>query len=488
MLFDEKGNLLAKAKECFDPYFSQKEGFAEQQPELYWQKLCSACQSLKAERKDIWENLAGMSVTCMRDVSICVDENQHPLRPCILWLDRRKAKCESKLPAKTRFIFKLAGMTSIAEKLRKECKSNWIRENEPEIWQKTHKYIQLSAFLTYKLCGKLRDGFANTIGHIPFDYRKKDWMGPHHFQAPVCNIERDKLYPLVNPSELFGEVTAEAAKESGIPEGLALFAAGSDKGCETLGTGSIYAYTANVSFGTTATIQVTTQKYVEPITFLPAYPAVYPHRYNPEVMVTRGYWMLTWFVKEFLKKDPCDCYEQELDKQIENIPPCCEGLYVEPYWGASMRYPESRGAIIGFTESHTMLHVYRAMIEGISFSLYKGLLSIEKKSGVKIKRVSVSGGGARSDTVCQITADIFGLPVVRAQTYETSGLGAAICAFAGLGVYKDCDEAMQNMVRITKEFRPNPDNHALYKDFYDRVYADSFKKLKPIFRSMKNHE
>jgi sugar (pentulose or hexulose) kinase len=481
MLFDEKGVLIGKAKEVFEPYFSVQEGFAEQEPSLYWERLCAATQSLKKDYPDVWETISAVSVTSMRDVGICLDKDKKPLRPCILWMDRRKAKCEYKLPLKSRLIFKISGMDDVIRKNQIECKSNWIRENEPEIWDKTDKYVQLSTYITYLLCGRLMDSVASTIGHIPFNYKAKKWMGPNHFQMPVLQLDQSKLYELVDPGTEFGKITAEAAAATGIREGLPLIAAGSDKGCETLGTGSIAPNTASLSFGTTATIQITTEKYVEPITFLPAYPAVYPNRYNPEIMVVRGYWMLTWFLKEFLNKSPSEGYERVLDKQLKTVPPCCEGLFAQPYWGACLRYPESKGALIGFCESHTMLHVYRALIEGIGFALYDGMLSLQKKSGTKVTKLAVSGGGARSDEVCQMTADMFGLPVVRVQTYETSGLGAAICAFAGLGVYRDFDEAMRNMVHVTDEFRPNPEVHAIYKSFYNNVYRKSYKRLQPIF-------
>lgn len=488
MLFDEKGNLLSKVKECFEPYFSPEEGYCEQRPELYWEKLCAATNKLKEQCADIWDTIIGVTVTTMRDVGICVDKDIKPLRPCILWMDRRKAKCEKKLPFKSRLFFKISGMDDVIKKNRVDCKSNWIKENEPEIWQKTEKFLQLSTYLIYKLSGNVKDSVASMIGHIPFNYKAKKWMPKNHFQYPVFDIEPEKLFDIVEPGTELGKISAEASRESGIKEGLPLIASGSDKGCETLGVGAISPETASISFGTGATIQITTPKYVEPITFLPAYPAVYPGRYNPEIMVPRGYWMLTWFIKEFLGKDPCACYEKTLDKQLDTVPPCCEGLFVVPLWGAALNRPEGKGAMVGFSESHTAIHVYRAIIEGINFELYKGMLSLEKKSGTKIQKIMVSGGGSQSDEVCQMTANLFGRPVVRVQTYETSGLGAAMCAFAGLGVYKDCDEAVKNMVRETDKFIPDPKAHKIYSDFYNKVYKKSYKRLQPTLFSIKKYQ
>lgn len=479
MLFNERGDLVGKAKECFEPYFSRGAGLCEQEPELYWEKFCDASKKLKAENPALWDNIIGVSVTSIRDTGICVDENVKPLRPCIMWLDQRLARCEKKLPLLTRVLLGVSGMTDAARKSRKEAKCNWIKENEPEIWEKTDKFLQYGAYINYKLTGEIRDSAASTIGHIPFDYRHKKWMSEKHFQRPLFNIEQRMLYPIVEPGSLLGKVSAGAALETGIPQGLPVIAAGSDKGCETLGAGAVYGDGANISFGTTATIQITTDKYVEPELFAPAYPAVYPGKFNPEIMAYRGYWMMKWFMKEFCGGNKA-LTEKELDKLLPTVPAGCGGLIVEPYWSPTLKKTEARGAILGFDSRHTLIHIYRAIIEGINFFLMKGLLGMEKKAHTKIKYLTVSGGGSSSDEICKITADMFGLPVRRVQTYETSGLGAAICAFVGLGSFPDYHSALKRMVRTTDEFFPDPVRRAEYARIYKEVYDKIYKRIKPL--------
>ena len=289
----------------------------------------------------------------------------------------------------------------------------------------------------------------------------------------------------VEPGTVLGKVTAEASRETGIPEGLPVVAAGSDKGCETVGTGAIYNDVASISFGTTATIQLTTEEYVEPEKFLPAYPAVYPGKYNPETIVYRGYWMLRWFLDEFARRQGEELTEKDFDKMLPEIPAGSDGLTVEPYWSPSLKRAEALGAILGFRERHTVFHIYRAIIEGINFALLEGLKCMEKRAKTKVERVTVSGGGAQSDEVCQITADMFGVPVFRVQTYETSGLGAAICTFVGLGVYPDYDAAIHNMVKISKVFKPSKEIAARYARIYNKVYAPAYGRVKPIYKRIK---
>ena len=484
MIFDERGNLIDKEKVQFSPYFSECEGYAEQYAEVYWDSFCAASKGLRARNEGLWQNIIGVAVTTMRDVGICLDENMQPLRPCIMWLDRREAKCKKMLPFKSRFLFSLSGMRETVEKNMRDCRLNWIQENEPEIWARTKKFVLYSAYINYLLTGELKDSVASTIGHIPLDYKKKKWMKRNHLQrACFGKLTDDMLYPIVEAGEILGHITRAAAESTGIPAGLPVIAAGSDKGCETIGTGTTALDVASLSFGTTSTLQLTTDHYVEPYPFLPAYPSVYPGRYNPEIIVYRGYWMVTWFINEFLKRDEQDSStpEHDLDEAMSKIPPCCDGLYAEPFWSPTLKRPEAKGALIGFNETHTKIHIYRALLEGIDFALLDGLKGLEAKTGVKVKRLMVSGGGAQSDVVCQMTADLFGIPVVRCSTFETSGLGAAICAFVGLKCFAGYDEAIAAMVHHQQTFEPDPQRHEIYRHFYETVYAPSYRTIKPLF-------
>ena len=487
MLFDENGVLIDKVREKFEPYFSLQKGYAEQHAELYWAKLCSACKTLKERNSDIWDSVIGVTVTTMRDVGICVDKDMKPLRPALLWLDRREADFDfKKLPLRSRFCFNVAGMRDAVEKHARECRCVWIQQNEPEIWKYTYKYLQCSTWLNYRLTGEVVDSVASMIGHIPFNYKKKRWMSRGNIQRPVFgDFGFDKLFPLVEPGAVIGKVSAAAAEETGIKEGTPVVASGSDKGSETLGTGAVDGETASISFGTTATVQFTTERYVEPDKFLPAYPAVYPGRYNPETIVYRGYWMLTWFLNEFARRQGEELTEKDFDRMLPTIPPGSDGLTVEPYWSPSLKRTEALGAIVGFRERHTVFHIYRAIIEGINFALMEGLKTMEKRAGVKIKKITVSGGGAQSDEVCKITADMFGIPVVRVQTYETSGLGAAICAFVGLKEYPGYDEAIEKMVRVSRTFEPDPDAHSKYARIFEKVYCPIYRRLRPVYKRIK---
>lgn len=493
MLFDKEGELVAIQKEVYaQPYFSLKEGWAEQHIDMYWDSLKSASTKLKAAYPEYYKRIEAVAITTIRDVAIPLDKDLQPLRAAISWLDKRKAKAGYKdLPARTRFVCALGKMRDTIDMNMADCKSNWLIENEPELWKNTYKYVQFSTYLTYLLTGNLIDSLGSMIGHFPFDYKKKEWLEDTHYKSPIFNIPKAMLYDFVEPAQKLGTITEYASELTGIPQGTPVISAGSDKGCETVGTGAVDNHTASLSFGTTATVQVTTQKYVEPFMFLPAYPGIYPGSYNPEVQIFRGYWTVKWFLDNFAYEE-CKQAEAQgiapekiLDAKILDIEPGSNGLVVSPFWGAGLKYPEARGAIIGFNDIHTKYHIYRAIIEGINFALMDGLKRLERKGGMDIRTLTISGGGAASDIVCRLTADMFGLPVTRAQTYETSGLGAAICAFVGLGEYPSFNEAIGAMVHKGAIFQPDLAVTKVYQDIYHNVYKGHYRKIRNIYKAIR---
>lgn len=491
ILFDSQGSIIGKEKVEFEPYFSSEPGWAEQEADVFWNNCCLACQTLKSKQPEDWDKIIGVAVTTQRDTSIIVDNEGKPLRPAVIWLDQRMAKCENPLPFYDNLLFKTIGMAKAVEITRRKTKANWITENEPELWERTHKFLLLSGYFIYMLTGKFTDSVASQIGHIPFDYKNQCWpRSKVDYRWKMFGIDQPKLYDLVKPGEIIAGVNAGAALATGIKEGTPVVAAGSDKGCETLGVGCLDLSMASMSFGTTATVQITSRRYLEPLQFMPPYPASVPGYYNPEVEIFRGYWMISWFKKEFAAREMIEAAEKGvspesiLDEKLGDIPPGSQGLILQPFWGPGLKMPEAKGSVIGFGDVHTRAHIYRAIIEGINYALIEGLENIEKKSRIKVEKIAVSGGGSQSNAICQITADMFNRTVVRGQTYETSGLGAAINGFVGLKVFNTYEEAVKNMVHYTSVFEPDPRNAQLYRQLYRRVYCKIYCRLEDLYKEI----
>ena len=371
----------------------------------------------------------------------------------------------------------------------RNCDANWIRQHQPDIWKKTHKYLLLSGFFTHRLTGEFTDSIGNNVGYLPFDKKTYDWGARFDIKWYLFNIEKEKLPKLVKPSGILGYVTKKASRETGIPAGLPVIAAGTDKGCEILGAGCMTPEKGCLSFGTTATFNTTMQKYVELFPQIPPYPASVPDSYYTEIMIYRGFWMVSWFREEFglqeklLAKKKGVAPEKLFDAMIEKIPAGCRGLMLQPYWSPGLTTDVyAKGSIIGFGDVHNRAYLYRAILEGLVYALREGAEFTQKRTGVPMKEIRVSGGGSQSDMAMQITADIFGMPAERPHTFETSALGAAIDAAVGVKLYPDFASAVSEMTRVGRVFEPVAEHTKLYNELYGSVYRKIYGRLRPLFR------
>ncbi len=495
VVMDDEGNILTMAQRRFEtPYFSLNPGWAEQRGEFYWENICAASEELKEKSGELWDRVQAVSITTIRDTDICLDKEGLPVRPAILWLDKRETEPDEPIPSSRYILFKAVGMDKTVRFIRRISHCNWIRKHEPESWERTYKYMMLSGYMNFCFTGEMADCTANIIGHLPFDNKTGRWLTPKDLNHCIFPVPEDKLCRLVTPGDVIGHITEKAERETGIRAGLPLIATGNDKSCETLGLSCTTPEKAAISFGTTATVQYTIDRYVEPQKFFPAYISAYKGRYNPEIEIYRGYWLLSWFKKEFAAKEVREAREKGilaeelLNQRLSEIPPGCDGLIMQPYFTPGVAMPNARGAIIGFSDVHTRIHVYRAIIEGINFALMDGMRNLERRMKTETREIFVAGGGSRSDEICQITADMFGVPVCRVQTHEAAVVGSSIIAFTAIGHFSSVEEAIDSMVHVKDRFMPDMDDHRIYQKIYNEIFTKIFDRLEPLYDISKEME
>jgi sugar (pentulose or hexulose) kinase len=493
LLFDLRGNLAAKSRVPIEPYFSEAPGLAEQQPAYFWEALCKACQQLWQTTTIPKEAVAGVALTSQRSTLVNVDAQGKPLRPAIVWLDQRRTEGLKPVGGLWGLAFRLAGMSETVAYLQAEAEANWIHTHQPEVWEKTHKYLYLSGYLTYRLIGRFVDSVGCQVGYMPFDYKGLAWSKKWDWKWQAVPMDPSIMPDLVPPAGTLGEISAEASQATGIPAGLPLIAAAADKACEVLGAGCLDPRIGCLSYGTTATINTTHQKYVEVIPLIPPYPAAVPGRYSLESQIYRGYWMVTWFKQEFGLREQRLAQERGVepealfDELVQAIPPGSQGLTLQPYWSPGLKHPgpEAKGAIIGFGDVHTRAHIYRAILEGLAYALREGAERTTRRSGIAIDQLRVAGGGSQSNAAMQLTADVFGLPASRPHIYEASGLGAAIDAAVGLGIHPDFETAVAQMTRVGRTFEPDPKAHEVYEGLYRHVYLQMYHRLRPLYEEIR---
>lgn len=493
LLFDAKGCLVGRGHQPIEPYFSDQPGWAEQHPEYFWQQMGEACKLLWRSTDASPGQVRGVTLTTQRGTVVSLDRTGKPLRPAILWLDQRHADIDGPLPGPWGWLFRGLGLSDTIDQFRRNAQANWLSRNQPDLWRATEKYLLLSGYLTWRLTGNYRDSTGSQVGYLPFDYRRHRWARPRDLKWKLMPVRLSQLPELVTPGDSLGSLIPEAATHLGVAPGLPLIASASDKACEVLGSGGTGPEVACLSYGTTATVNVTNRRYIEAIRLMPPYPSALPGHYSSEVMIYRGYWMVSWFKREFGLREQRIAERRGIapevlfDELVNAVPPGSMGLMLQPYWSPGVRHPgpEAKGAMIGFGDVHTRAHIYRAMLEGLAYALREGKERIEKRSGSPVKTLRVAGGGSRSNAAMQLTADIFGMPAGRPGTPEASGLGAAMVAAAGLGLYPSVATAAEGMAATPEVFQPERESSALYNELYHDVYRPMYRRLAPLYRNIR---
>jgi sugar (pentulose or hexulose) kinase len=450
-------------RSCWRPIFRAAR-LGRARPEDYWQALCKACQGLWAQPGVRTSAVQGVAVTTQRGT--------------VVNLDRTASRCARPSPGSTsaapmRYPGSPGGgkrrsgwraSTAPSTTSGGEAEINWIKR-APARHLGRHRQVpaavrlpELAAVRALCRLQRLAGGLSALRLQAPPLGRARDWK----WQALA--VEPHMLPELVEPGEQLGAISRRRPSTPASRQGTPLLAAAADKACEVIGAGCREPHVGCLSYGTTATINTTSTRYVEVTPFIPPYPAAIPGAYSNEVQVFRGYWMVNWFKEQFghheqvraLAEDVAP--EQLFDRMASTVPPGSMGLMLQPYWTPGIRVPgrEAKGAHHRLRRRpHPRPRVPRDPGgPGLRAARREG--AHRKRSGVAMTELRVSGGGSQSDCAMQLTADIFGLPTARPHVYETSGLGAAIDAGGGPGLHRDFDAAVAAMTRVGRVFEPVP--------------------------------
>ena len=479
-IIDEHGRVISQVSEEYDPpYISPKPGWAETDAEEIFNRFIEMASTLNGKN-----SVEAVTVTTQRDSLVFVDKDGKTLRRAILWFDHRLANYDLKLPLFMNIFYTLVGARKVIRSVYRQAKVNWVRQNEPDVWKKTHKVLQMSGYFISRMTGNFVDSIASQVGHIPFDYKKKDWCSSKDIKSYLFPIPREKLPDLMPPSSSAGNLRKEIANKIGINT-VPVILSGSDKACEILGLGTKDENEVALSLSTTSIAATTTRKYFEPLPHLPPYPGIMPGTYNPEVEIFRGFWLVRWFRDEFAHPERKKAFENNtkpeklFDDFLKKTPPGSLGLITHPYWTPGLDKPQIRGSIIGFSSFHKREHIYRSLVEGLFFALREGKERLETRGRIKFKRAVVGGGASESDEIVKIASSVMNLPVYRSKV-EASMIGAAMTTLVGTGKFSDFNEAICNMKKLEGPFDPDPHLVDFYSEIYERVYKKIYRRIKKL--------
>lgn len=437
-IIDAAGTVHASARVGLQPYASPLPGQSVHPGDDVWDSIVAACREAMARFQGSPSDIVGVGLCTIRYCRAILDQEGLLVEPMLSWMDARVGQPYRQSNARARYVTTSSG------------------------------------YVTHRLTGAFVDTAANYQGVWPIDQQTWRWSNdPAAFAA--TGMDRVALFDLVDPGERLGAVTLEAARMTGLPGGIPVYATANDKAVEALGAGLRRESDVVLSLGT----------YIAAMTIgdhadgADAYWVNFgarPGEYLYEsIGIRRGMWTVSWF-RSLLEAVPGrgdDLYslEAQLGAGAASIPVGSGGLMAVLDWLAPPEAPGRRGALIGFDGSQDRFAIYRAILEGIAFTMADNVDAMARSLGRSFERVILTGGGARSDLIAAIIADVFSLPVHRPRSDDSAGMGAAICAAVGSGSSSGWDAAVEAMVHEGTAITPSHRRASAYEPFR-RVHAE----------------
>lgn len=457
-VFNEDGRVVAQASADY-PLYYPKPGWVEQDPEEWWVSVCQAIRQCLKDGGVDPELIAGIGLAGQGWSAIPVDVEGNVLQRTPIWLDTRAADLSRRvldeIPEDT--IFRVSGNSF--SPTYSTPKVLWFRENVPDLFDRTHKFLQSNGYIGFKLTGNMTADRSQSYGWhfynpVTFEYDRD--------LAARFGIPIEKLPDIVRCHDVIGTVTALAAEETGLKPGTPVVAGGLDAACGTLGAGVIRHYETQLQGGQAGGVSICLN---EPKTHpkLIFSPHVIPDRYLLQGGTAGGGGALRWFREEFGEGVSFD----ELTKLAEPIPEGSDGVVFLPYLAGErspLWNPKAKAVFYGFSFKETKGHAVRAVLEGVVFSVYHNLL-VAQEAGVDIEKLDIHamGGAANSELWIQMYADVTGCPIQVPSSDTATTLGAALLAGVGVGVYGDFEEAVDRTVTIRRRHEPDRKRRKRYE-------------------------
>ena len=465
------------------PLFHPRPGWAEQDPDNYWNAVVHCIRGCLAQGSDFAERVAGVALSGLVGVTLPVNSSGRPLRRAMIWMDgRSEPECADIRERVGEERINHVNGNRIAPWFI-EPKALWLKKNEPSVFNDTHKLLSPSGYCTLRLTGEFTINTGDAGLFYPYDYQHARW----DFElAEDIGVPAEK-YPEISLShEVVGSVTPEAAEQTGLREGTVVVAGGTDISSAALGVGVTQAGQAYYSMGTGSNlgIMIPTEQRVEEYRIL-KWPHVLPGltMFDGPMAFTGA--SLKWFRDKFA--DPEVILAERMGHnvfdlvtaQAQHIAPGADGLLYLPYLGNSLapRWNTTAcGVFFGVQPFTSRAHFIRALIEGVAFDLYSNV-RIAEDAGIEFDELTLNGGPTKSALWNQITADVTNKRLVLPDIEEGAPLGDAFLAGVGAGIYGDATEPVANMVKIKGTVEPNEERHAMYAELF-ALWDDIYQHLR----------
>ncbi|MCA0432148.1 MAG: xylulose kinase [Proteobacteria bacterium] len=472
--FDRKGRLVAEGRASI-PISNPRMGWFEQDVAHWTQAQTTALKQLT--KKISKDRIAALAISNQRESFAQFDEKGKALRPGTLWLDERAHVEVREIAAEVgrERVHQISGLPSDVTPCLYRCR--WLSKNEPKIWNRTAKTAEVHGILAHELTGQWKTSVASASPMGILDAKTYDWSDE---LLKAGRLTRAQLPELVPSGGFIGEVTAEAAKRTGLKAGTPVIAGGGDGQCASVGANTFIKGRFYYNLGTAAVGGSYGANYAIDPAFR-SLVAVAEQGFSYETAIRTGTYLVTWLVERIFGENPAKNPKifHELEAAAKSVPIGSRGLVMLPYFSGIMTPywdTDGRGIFAGLSGSHTRGDLYRAMMEGLA--LEQAMMTNRAAAATSpIDHFAIVGGGSKSDLWCQIVADAAGRDVKRLETAEASALGAAMAAAKGAGWFKTMPEASAAMSgKPSKTFRPRTKETKVYAELLS-IYEELWPKV-----------
>ncbi|MFX1417913.1 MAG: FGGY-family carbohydrate kinase [Promethearchaeota archaeon] len=470
-IFDLTGTIIASDYQEWKSYYPSP-SFVEQDASIWWESIKVTIENAINKSRIDKTDIVSLSVTNQRETIVPVDKEGNPLHNALVWQDRRTIDQVNFIKKKIGVdrIYKITGLT--VDPYFSATKILWFKDEKPEIYKKTHKFLLVSDFIIQKLTSIFCTDFSNASRTMLFDINKLKYSDEI---ASELEIDLDKMPDTLKSGVDIGEIETE---ETLFDKKTLVITGAGDQQSAALGVGVVSPGEIKCTTGTGSFILAyLSQPRFDPLKRVLCSCHAVPGTWVQEASIFTSGAVLRWFrdqvgyaecVATQEGQDPYDLITAEAQKS--NIG--ANGVLIIPHFigsGAPHWNPHAKGIIFGLALGHERKDLYRAVLEGVAFEIRKNI-EVFRELGIEPKELMLTGGGSRSDLWNQIYADVLGITCVRNVIEESTSLGAAILAAAGAGIFPDISKAAENLCKLDKKWIPNNNRHKKYEKIYNFSY------------------
>lgn len=481
-LVGEDGQLIADESTEY-AIDSPQSGFAEQDPDAWWNAVVRGCWELGRSHPEALASVAAIGICGQMHTHVYLDGSGSPLRSAITWMDQRSQGIVSEINADSdRASAVISETSNSATPTYTAPQVAWVQKNDTDTWSRTRHILVAKDYIKYRLTGEMVTDYSEAAGTLLFDVANRQWSDR---MFELFAIPRSMMPDAAPSATIVGRVTADIADQTGLPEGTPVANGSADNSAAALGAGMTDRGQVTLIIGTAGVVSACSDEPMpDPQNRVLCWNYCLEDRWiNLGVTQTAGE-SLNWFKNAFDANERTtsrDIFSQ-YNRETSDVPDGSDGLLFLPYLnGERTPYWDShaRGVFFGVNLKTSKAHFVKAIMEGVSFALRNNIETVESL-GMKVDRVQAVGGGLKSPVWLHILSQIIGRPISTVAVADTGNLGNTIVAGLATGAFRDVHEATKELVSVDQvvEEKSNPVYEERYRHFLG-VYED----LKGRFQS-----